>query len=125
MSAEIKVLIADDQSSIRGLLKMIVGSLGGNVVAEAGNGVEAVEKFKQHSPDLVLLDINMPQMDGVEALQAIKQHNTDAVVAMLTSQNTVDVVRKCVALGAVNFILKDNPDTIQQELAKLWSSINV
>ena len=124
MTTKVSVLIADDQGSIRGLIQTIVAELGGDVVGEAENGVEAVEKFKSLSPDLVLLDINMPKMDGVEALQEIKKVNPEAMVAMLTSQNTVDVVRKCVGFGAKNFILKSSPETIQEELNKMWPSLS-
>ncbi len=119
MGKQTTVLLADDQSSIRSLIKAIVSSLGGVVVGEAENGFEAVEQYKVLNPDLVLLDINMPVMDGVEALSKIISTDPDASVAMLTSQNTVEVIKKCANQGAKYFVLKETPDSITSELTKL------
>jgi len=120
-----RVLIADDQNSIRDVIKMIVTNMGGEIVGEACNGQEAIDKFSEIQPDLVLLDINMPKMDGVEALKQIKLSHPDARAAMLTSQNTTDIVRTCIGYGASHFILKTDPQSIQQELEKLWKEINL
>ena len=114
------VLLADDQSSIRSLIKTVVDSLGGEVVGEAENGSEAVSKYKLLKPDLVLLDINMPIMDGVEALGQIMAENPAAAVAMLTSQNTTEVIKKCAGSGAKYFVLKTSPESIAAELKKLF-----
>jgi len=119
MSNKINILIADDQSSIRDLLKDIISSLGENVVGEAVNGLEVVELYKKLQPDLTLLDINMPQMDGKQALRAIREEDPKAIVSMLTSQNTMDIVRQCMEFGAKNFILKTEPDAIKTELKKM------
>jgi len=119
MSQKKSVLLADDQSSIRSLIKTIVNNLGGEVIDEAENGFEAVEKFKAKKPDLVLLDINMPVMDGVEALSKILAEDPSALVAMLTSQNTMEVVKKCASLGAKYFVLKNSAEDITKELTKL------
>ncbi len=119
MGDKTTVLIADDQSSIRNLIKTIVSSLGGEVVAEAENGFEAFEHYKKLNPDLVLLDINMPIMDGVEALNKIIATNPAANVAMLTSQNTVEVIKKCASQGAKYFVLKESAESIAKEVEKL------
>ncbi|MDH5765325.1 MAG: response regulator transcription factor [Gammaproteobacteria bacterium] len=119
-----RVLIADDQNSIRNVIKMIVTDMGGEIAGEACNGQEAVDRYSEVEPDLVLLDINMPKMDGVEALRKIKELYPDACAAMLTSQNTNEMVRACIGYGASHFILKTNPETIQLELEKIWKELN-
>ena len=122
MTSKVRFLIVDDQKSIRELLKELVARLGAEVIGEAEDGEQAVEKFAELRPHMVLLDINMPRMDGVEALKRIAAIDPDAVVIMLTSQNTVDVVRDCLESGARNFLLKSNPvDVLFQELKDTWT----
>ena len=114
--------ISDDQRSIRMLLAAVIAKLGGNVVAEAENGEEAIAKYAEHKPDIVLMDINMPKMDGVSALKSIMAADPDATVVMLTSQDTLDTVQTCISAGAAHFILKSNsPDSIMEELAEVWA----
>ncbi|HTL27045.1 MAG TPA: response regulator, partial [Burkholderiales bacterium] len=69
---KVRVLLADDESHVRLFVKTVVSSMGCQVVGEATNGKEALELFDQTSPDLVLLDINMPVMDGIAALKALR-----------------------------------------------------
>ncbi len=76
-------------------------------MAEAVNGVEAVELFKEHSPHMVLLDIDMPALDGRDALEKIIEINPAVFVVMLTSLSAMDVVRQCIDIGASNYIRKD------------------
>ena len=96
--------------------------LGGEVVGEAQDGEEAVTKYTELQPDLVLMDINMPKMDGVEALKRINASNPGALVIMLTSQNTAAVVRECLMHGAKNFLLKSNPAAVlYEELRTSWA----
>lgn len=121
MIRKIGVLIVDDQRSIRELLKEILLGMGANTLGEADNGVDAVEKFKQLAPDMVLMDINMPKMDGIQALKGIITHDPKALVIMLTSQNTLVTVQECLTIGASNYILKDSsPDEIEERLKKTW-----
>jgi len=123
MMGKIRVMIVDDQKSIRDLLRSLVEELGAEVVSEACDGIEAVELFKKHAPDVTLMDINMPCMDGIEALQQIIALNSDALVLMLSSQNSIEVVKKCLTSGAKNFILKDNPpEVMAAEMKATWSS---
>ena len=79
------VLIVDDAEFMRVMLKDILFEMGLNVVGEAGNGREAVRLFRKLKPDLVALDITMPEMDGIEALQKIKAISPDALVVMITA----------------------------------------
>ena len=106
---KIRVLIADDEAHIRALLGAIVSRLGGEVVALAGDGEEAVRLYELHRPDLSLLDINMPRLNGDVVMARIMKINPDALVVMLTAQDSVDSVRRCIDLGAQNYILKNNP----------------
>lgn len=123
MKRKVKVLIVDDQKSIRGLLTTLIDKLGGEVVGEAQDGEEAVTKFAALTPDIVLMDINMPKMDGIEALKRIIASDPKALVIMLTSQNTAEVVQECIAHGARNFLLKSNPvDVLYEELKSSWSA---
>ena len=119
-----KALIVDDQGSIRGVLKAILSELGFDQIAEAENGGEAVEAYKADKPDLVLMDINMPKVTGIEALGQIIAFDGDAIVVMLTSQDTVQVVRRCLESGASHYILKNtSPTEIQSQLKTLVAEI--
>lgn len=121
MAKKLRVMIVDDQQSIRSLLSQVITAMGAEVAAEADNGLVAIEKYKAHKPHMVLMDINMPRMDGVDALKAIIKLNPKALVIMLTSLDSGDVVQDCLALGARNFILKSNaPDLIISELKETW-----
>ena len=93
---KVHVLIADDEPHIRSLINLIVSSMGADVVAEAGDGEQALSLYKQFMPDMVLLDINMPKLDGISVLKKIMEINGRALVVMLTSLNTVDVVKECI-----------------------------
>lgn len=115
---KVRVLIVDDERHIRNLIRLIVTSLGAEVVAEAGDGEQALAQYKQFSPDMVLLDINMPKLDGISVLKEIMKLNPRTLVLMLTSLNTIDVVKECIDLGARNYILKNVP---AEELNKMIS----
>lgn len=122
-----KVLIVDDEAHIRKYLSLIVKRLGSPVILEAQNGEEALMQYDTHTPDIVLLDVNMPGMDGIQALEKLREAHPKAVVVMLTSLAARNVVERCVELGAVNFLRKDTPkeaiakiiaDTIEAHLGK-------
>jgi two-component system chemotaxis response regulator CheY len=110
-----RILIADDEPHIRNLIGLIVTSLGAEVVAEAADGEQALKMYKQFSPDMVLLDINMPRMDGVAVLKQIMAINNKTLVVMLTSLSALEVVKECIDNGAWNYILKN---TTAEELHK-------
>jgi len=103
------ILLTDDEPHIRKFISLILRKFDNPTILEAGNGQEAVELYKQHHPDLVLLDVNMPFLDGVQALGQIKQTDPDAVVVMLTSLANRQTVEECMRLGAVDYIRKDTP----------------
>jgi len=122
MRRKVKVLIVDDQRSIRNMLTSIIGTLGGEVVGEAENGEEAVAKCAALQPDMILMDITMPKMDGIEALKHIMTTRPDTLVIMLTSHNTAEIVQECIAYGAKNFLLKSNSiNVLCEELKLTWA----
>lgn len=108
-----RILIAEDESHIRSLIKLIVTSLGAEVVAEAADGEQALAEYRQHKPDMLILDINMPKLDGVAVLKQIMALDRRALVVMLTSLNALDVVNECIDSGAWNHILKNTTAEVQ------------
>ncbi len=117
----VRVLIADDEAHIRQLLARIIASLGGEVVAEARDGEEAVRLFELTSPDMVILDINMPSMTGDRALARIVALDPSVIAIMMTAQDAIDAVRHCLGLGARDYILKSNAaEEICRLLAEAW-----
>ncbi|NLL82209.1 MAG: response regulator [Tissierellia bacterium] len=101
-----RVLIVDDAIFMRMKLKDILEKNGFEVVGEAQNGVEAVEKYRAEKPDLVTMDITMPEMDGVAALKEIKKFNSDAKVVMCSAMGQQAMVMEAIQAGAVDFIVK-------------------
>lgn len=100
-----KILIVDDAEFLRmRISKMLIG--GGFDVVEAENGLIALEKFKEIHPDLVLMDVTMPEMDGLTALKAIRQVDGQARVIMLTALGQESVVLDAIKSGAKDFIVK-------------------
>ncbi len=118
---KVRVLIADDEPHIRGVIGQIVQSLGGEVIAEAADGVEALALFKRTRPDMVILDINMPKMTGNEALSRMLESDPDTLAVMMTAQDSIDAVQECLDLGARNYILKSNPaEEIYRLVRESW-----
>lgn len=101
-----KVLIVDDAAFMRMMIKDILTKNGFEVVGEAADGREAVEKYKELSPDLVTMDITMPEMDGVSALKEIKQINANAKVIMCSAMGQQAMVIDAIQAGAKDFIVK-------------------
>jgi YesN/AraC family two-component response regulator len=120
--APIRVLIADDEPHIRGVLAAIVDTLGGIVVAEAGDGESAIARFLETRPDMVILDINMPKVTGEKVLERVLSIDPNVLAIMMTAQDTIDTVRRCLDLGAVNYILKNTEAAeIYRLLGESWS----
>ncbi|MFC5722667.1 response regulator [Streptomyces gamaensis] len=103
----IRVVVADDQELVRGGFAMILGAHPDiEVVAEARDGMEAVEAVREYAPDVVLLDIRMPRMDGIEAARIVCAE-TDCKAVMLTTFDQDDYVYEALHAGASGFLLKD------------------
>ena len=117
-----RVLIADDEPHIRSLISLIITSLGAEVVAEAEDGEQALSMYKQLSPDMVLLDINMPKMDGIKVLKQIMAINDKTLVVMLSSLNALEVVKECIEYGAWNYILKNvTSEELNRTISETWN----
>jgi len=99
-------MIADDSDAIRQLLKGMVSLTEHELVGEAKDGAEAVEKFNTVKPDLLLLDLTMPEKDGLTILKEIKGTNPDAKIIMLSGDDSKEMINQCLEAGAVSFIPK-------------------
>ncbi len=104
-----RVVIADDQTLVRGGFRMILGAAGIPVVAEAADGAQAVAEVLKHRPDVVLMDIRMPEMDGLEATRRIlaSQAGAGCRIIILTTFDLDQYVYTALTMGASGFLLKD------------------
>lgn len=103
---KISVLLIDDSEMTRSVLRTIIKGDTFDVVAEAKNGATGLERTYMLHPDIVCLDISMPDMGGIEVLKQIKSELTDTVVLMVTSSNDADTVQAAIDSGADGFIIK-------------------
>ncbi|GJD95232.1 protein-glutamate methylesterase/protein-glutamine glutaminase [Methylobacterium iners] len=105
---KIRVLIADDSAVVRGLVARWLGEAGYDVVATAANGRIAVEAMSRHDPDVVLLDIDMPELDGTQALPLLLAKSPGVQIVMMSTLTTrnADISLRCLALGAVDYLAK-------------------
>jgi DNA-binding NarL/FixJ family response regulator len=108
--AQIRLLIVDDHPVVRdGLRGLFAGEEGFEVVAEAENGADAVARAKAYDPDVVLMDLRMPEMDGVSAIRALATAQVRARVLVLTTFDTDSDVLPAIEAGATGYLLKDAP----------------
>jgi DNA-binding NarL/FixJ family response regulator len=106
----IRVLVADDHSMVRaGFRMLLTGEQDIEVVAEASNGLEAVDKTKRLNPAVVLMDIRMPEIDGIEATRRILAANSAARILILTTFGLDEYIYEALCAGASGFMLKDDP----------------
>lgn len=106
----IRVLVADDQSMVRAGFRMLLsGEDDIEVVAEASNGLEAVEKAARFHPNVILMDIRMPALDGLEATRRVLTADNDARVLILTTFDLDEYIYEALTAGASGFVLKDDP----------------
>jgi DNA-binding NarL/FixJ family response regulator len=106
----IRVLVADDQSMVRAGFRMLLGGEEDiEVVAEASNGLEAVDKAARYEPTVILMDIRMPELDGLEATRRILSADDTARVLILTTFDLDEYVYEALRAGASGFVLKDEP----------------
>ncbi len=100
------ILICDDAAFMRMMIKDILTKNGYDVVGEAANGAEGVEKYSQLKPDLVMMDITMPEMNGIDALKKIKENDSSANVIMCSAMGQQAMVIESIQAGAKDFIVK-------------------
>ncbi|MGM7701182.1 response regulator [Pseudalkalibacillus sp. Hm43] len=101
-----RILIVDDAAFMRMMIKDILSKNGFEIVGEAADGAQAVELYKEHTPDLVTMDITMPEMDGITALKEIRGMNPDAKVIMCSAMGQQAMVIDAIQAGAKDFIVK-------------------
>ena len=119
-----RVLIVDDAMFMRMMLKDILSKNGYEVVGEAANGKEAIDKYIELRPDLVLLDITMPEMDGIEALKKIKMIEPKAKIIMCSAMGQQNMVIEAIQNGAIDFIVKPfQQNRVLESLEKLTSGL--
>jgi two-component system, chemotaxis family, chemotaxis protein CheY len=118
-----RVLIAEDESHCRVLLKALVASMNCEVVGEAKTGAEVLNLYRELKPHLVLLDINMPLKTGDAVLKELIGEFPNAFVIMLTSVADLESVERCLELGAANYIRKDTPVAeIRATIKETWQA---
>ncbi|MBO5448683.1 MAG: response regulator [Ruminococcus sp.] len=119
---DLKVLICDDSMFARKKLNMTLSSFGVKDIFEAADGEEAVEKYKEHQPDVVFMDIIMPKITGIDALKEIMAINPDAKIVMASSVGTQGHLKEALKAGAADFLQKpiadDDAKTILENAAK-------
>ncbi|MBO4799121.1 MAG: response regulator [Lachnospiraceae bacterium] len=115
-----KILIVDDAAFMRMMIKDVITKNGFEVAGEAVNGMDAVDKYNELKPDLVLMDITMPEMDGIQALKKIKEGDSDAKVIMCSAMGQQAMVIEAIQSGARDFIVKPfQPERILEAVQKV------
>ena len=117
-----RILIVDDAAFMRMMIKDILSKNGFEIVGEAADGAQAVEKYKEMQPDLVTMDITMPEMDGITALKEIKKVNPQAKVIMCSAMGQQAMVIDAIQAGAKDFIVKPfQADRVLEAISKALS----
>lgn len=115
-----RILIVDDAAFMRVVLKNILVKEGYEVIAEASNGIEAIEKFNEFKPDIVTMDITMPEMDGIVALKEILKIDSKAKVCMVSAMGQESIILESVKSGARDFIVKPfSPEDVLTKMSRL------
>jgi two-component system chemotaxis response regulator CheY len=100
------ILIVDDAAFMRMMIRDVLSKNGYEILGEAENGQKAIEKFKELNPDLVIMDITMPEVDGIQAVKEIKKISPDAKVVMCSAMGQQAMVIEAIQAGARDFIVK-------------------
>ncbi len=115
-----RILIADDASFMRQMIREIIESEGHEVIAEASDGVEAVEAYKEHRPDLVMMDMVMPRRSGIDAVRGLVQMDPNACVVMCSALGQESLVTEALEAGAKDFIVKPfKPELVASTIRKV------
>ena len=115
-----KIMIVDDAAFMRMMIKNTLTKNGFSDFVEAQDGAEAVEKYDAEKPDMVFMDITMPNMDGLQALKKIKEGNPDARIVMCTAMGQPSMVVEAIKYGAKDFIVKPfNAERIVEAVSQI------
>lgn len=115
-----KIMLVDDAAFMRMTIKNCLTKAGYTELVEAADGQQAVETYEKEHPDLVIMDITMPNMDGIQALEAIKTMDSGAKVVMCSAMGQEAMVVQAIQLGALDFIVKPfKPDRVLQTVNKV------
>jgi two-component system chemotaxis response regulator CheY len=115
-----KILIVDDSSVARRMLKSCIPREKGYDIFEASDGAEAIEKYQQHSPDLTFMDLTMPNVDGYEAIAEIMRNDKNAMIVVATADIQPKSIRRVKSLGVFDVLRKPpKPDLIQEYLERV------
>jgi two-component system, chemotaxis family, chemotaxis protein CheY len=114
-----RILVVDDAAFMRMMIRDILTKNGYEVCGEANDGAQAIEKFKEVKPDLITMDITMPEMDGIAALKEIKKLDSNAKVVMCSAMGQQAMVIDAIQAGAKDFIVKPfQPDRVIEAIKK-------
>ena len=104
------IMIVDDEKPARELLKMLINweSAGFRIISEANDGIEAIDQYLQFAPDLIITDIQMPQMDGLTLIKEIKKINSDQNIIVLSCHENFNYAREIMKLGIFDYLIKDS-----------------
>lgn len=115
-----RILIVDDAAFMRMMLKNILSQNGYEIAGEAANGLEAVTLYKELRPDLVTMDITMPEMDGITAVREIRKLDSEAKIIMCSAMGQQAMVIESIQAGAKDFIVKPfQPDRVLEAVKKV------
>ena len=118
----LRVMVVDDSPIITRKICMMMEMLGYRVVKTAGNGREAIAAYRECRPDLVTMDITMPDMDGIEATRRILAEFPSARIIMVTSHGQEGMIREAIKAGALGYVMKPiNPDRFQEHMKNALS----
>jgi two-component system, NarL family, response regulator LiaR len=122
MTKAIRVLVADDHPIVRkGLCALITGEPDMEIVGEAADGVEAVDKMRSLQPDVLLLDLIMPRLGGLEVIKQVKEETPDAHILVLTSFGEDEQILAAIKVGAMGYLLKDSlPEQLLQAIRDIY-----
>ena len=117
-----KILLVDDAEFMRLVVKDVLIKNGLEVIAEAENGQEAIQKYREVLPDLIIMDVTMPDMDGIEALKEIRKEYPEAKAVMCSAMGQEAVVLEAMRSGAATFVVKPfNSDLLIKTVKKVLS----
>lgn len=117
----LKIVVVDDSLIIRRNIAKMLERMGHEIVAEAKNGKEAIACYSKHSPDLITMDITMPDMDGIEAVRGIIKRNEEAKIIMVTSHGQEEMVIAAIKAGASGYVLKPiNAEKLSNAIKRIF-----